>query len=56
MYYFDSLENKKIKELFEKTPIEYRCKVSKNDDYTIKFYDENCEKRIKEMLKMDFHK
>ena len=53
MYYFVSLEeNEKIKELFEKTPIEYRCKVSKNDDYTIKFYDENCEKRIKEMLKM----
>ena len=57
MYYFVSLEeNKKIKELFEKTPMEYRCKVSKNDDYTIKFYDENCEKRIKEMLKIDFHK
>ena len=57
MYYFVSLEeNKKIKELFEKTPMEYRCKVSRNDDYTIKFYDKTCEKRIKEMLKMDFHK
>ena len=53
MYYFVSLEeNEKIKELFEKTPMEYRCKVSRNDDYTIKFYDEICEKRIKEMLKM----
>ena len=52
MYYFVSLENKKIKELFKKTPIEYRCKVSKNNDYTIKFYDKICEKRIKEMLKM----
>ena len=53
MYYFVSLEeNEKVKEHFEKTPIEYRCKVSKNDDYTIKFYDENCETRIKEMLKM----
>ena len=32
--------------------MEYRCKVSRNDDYTIKFYDKTCEKRIKEMLKM----
>ena len=52
MYYFVSLENTKAKEKFESIPIEYRCKISKNDDYTIKFYDETCEKRIKEMLKM----
>ena len=56
MYYFVSLENTKAKKKFESIPIEYRYKKKKNDDYTIKFYDENCEKRIKEMLKIDFHK
>ena len=52
MYYFVSLENTKAKEKFESIPIEYRCKISIQDDNKIKFYDENCEKRIKEMLKM----
>ena len=56
MYYFVSLENIKAKEKFESIPIEYRCKISIQDDNKIKFYDEICEKRIKEMLKMDFHK
>ena len=49
MYYFTSLENTKSKELFEKTPVEYRCKISVKDN-KIQFYDENCEKRIKDML------
>ena len=56
MYYFVSLENTKAKEKFESIPIEYRCKISIQDDNKIKFYDEICEKRIKEMLKMDFQK
>ena len=56
MYFFVSLENTKAKEKFESIPIEYRCKISIQDDNKIKFYDEICEKRIKEMLKMDFQK
>ena len=41
MYYFVSLENTKAKEKFESIPIEYRCKISIQDDNKIKFYDEN---------------
>ncbi len=52
MYFFSSLDDKQAKEKIESIPIEYRCKISIQNDNKIKFYDKNCETRIKEMLKI----